>query len=86
MSNIYIIILIIIIAIRPLIKIEKEEFVDRDLRYKLEPLMCYGFYFRIWVPFIGDIRLCIPGLYIPGGGRKGEGASGRDCDGSDVCE
>ena len=86
MNKTYIIILIIFILLKPFLLIEKEEFVDQDLRNKLEPLMCYGFYFRIWIPIIGTIRICIPGLYIPGGRSRGESARGRDCDGTDVCE
>ena len=51
----------------------------------LDPLMCYGWFFKIPIIFT-TLKFCIPGLAIPMPSSYSSNSSGRDCDGSDVCE
>ena len=79
-----IILLIVIILLAP--KIKKEGFIDKDLLYMVEPLLCDGFYLKIWLPFINGIKFCIPGIYFPKGRRTNNNPGTRDCRGFNVCE
>ena len=76
------IILILVLLFTPKIK---ENFIDRDLIYAVEPLLCDGLYFKIWLPFVNIIKFCIPGIYFPKH-RSNNNPSRRDCRGFDVCE
>tara|TARA_B100000029_G_C17247654_1_gene841522 strand:- start:512 stop:775 length:264 start_codon:yes stop_codon:yes gene_type:complete len=63
-----------------------ESFVDKDLLYKAEPLLCDGLYFKIWLPFVNIIKFCIPGIYFPKHRRRNDNPGRRDCRGFAVCE
>ena len=52
---------------------------------ELEPLLCYGWFFKIPIIFT-TLKFCIPGLAFPKGSGYSSNSSGRECDGSDVCE
>ena len=52
----------------------------------VEPLLCDGFYLKIWLPFINGIKFCIPGIYFPKGRRTNNNPGTRDCRGFNVCE
>lgn len=70
--------------------ITKEKFMSKKRKEWLEPRMCYGWFFRIKIPFFRiNMKFCIPGLVIPipmFSGRSSGSDGYYDCDGTDVCE
>ena len=52
---------------------------------RFDKILCYGWYFKIPI-FFGKLKFCIPGLALPAIGGYKRNSSGKECDGSDVCE
>jgi len=80
-TNKFVIVFIILGIIYSSSRLSYEKFTSSDL----EPLLCYGWFFKIPIIFT-TLKFCIPGLAIPMPSSYSSSASGRDCDGSDVCE
>jgi len=81
LRNKLLLLFIILGATYSLTTLSYEKFVTSEL----EPLLCYGWFFKIPIIFT-TLKFCIPGLAIPMPSSYSSNSSGRDCDGSNVCE